>query len=135
MADIDGEDVELDPTALARAEAALNALSGRYLTWARADLVRLAASLEQALADDGKSHLNELFSIAHDMKGQAATFGYPLISHLGNHLCRLIEAVRAGQQPSLTPATALVAAMDQILSEQLEGEGGETGRRLMATFP
>lgn len=135
MADSDGEDgspPELDPAALARAEAALDALSGQYLAWAKADLARLAACLELALADGGKPHLRELFGIAHDMKGQAATFGYPLVSHLGSHLCRLIEAVEAGHQPSLAPATALVAAMGQILSERLEGDGGETGHRLMA---
>ena len=32
-----------------------------------------------------------LFRAAHDIKGQAATFGYPLVAPVADSLCRLIE--------------------------------------------
>jgi HPt (histidine-containing phosphotransfer) domain-containing protein len=33
----------------------------------------------------------ELFHAAHDIKGEAATFGYPAVAVAANSLCRLIE--------------------------------------------
>ena len=32
-----------------------------------------------------------LFLAAHDIKGQAATFGFPLVAPVADSLCRLIE--------------------------------------------
>jgi hypothetical protein len=127
----DDEDLQdLDPDALARAEAALANLSDRYIAWATADQARLEACLAEMLADSAsRPDLSaRLFTIAHDMKGQAATFGYPLITDLGNRLCRLVEA------GSRDPAgfIPLVAAMGRILAERLAGDGGAVGRRLMA---
>ena len=75
---------ELDPLALARAEAALAALSNNYLAWADADLTRLQGALAPFQPD-------LLFAVAHDMKGQAGTFGFPLITELAHRLCRLLE--------------------------------------------
>ena len=37
-----------------------------------------------------KTH-NELFRAAHDIKGEAATFGYPAIAPIAESLCRLLE--------------------------------------------
>jgi hypothetical protein len=65
------------------------------------------------------------------MKGQATTFGYPLVTELANRLCRLIEA-----EPPLSPDTLerlsmLVDAIGQVISGRMEGDGGEAGRRLL----
>lgn len=95
---------ELSPEALARAEAALAALSGDFRAWVEADLARLRAALDPFQPA-------RLFAIAHDIKGQAGTFGYPVATELANRLCRLIEAGR------LEPihAAALVEALAEAL--------------------
>ena len=70
-------------------------LALEYENWVRADLQRLQAIFKQAEALDGekRTHLiqTDLFRVAHDMKGQGATFDYDLITQIGNHLCRYIE--------------------------------------------
>ena len=38
-----------------------------------------------------KKTYDELFRAAHDIKGEAATFGYPAVGAVANSLCRLIE--------------------------------------------
>jgi HPt (histidine-containing phosphotransfer) domain-containing protein len=38
-----------------------------------------------------KSNKEALFHAAHDIKGEAATFGYPAVASAADSLCRLIE--------------------------------------------
>lgn len=114
----------LDPVALARAEAALAALSDNYLAWADADLARLRAALDPFRPD-------MLFTIAHDMKGQAGTFGFPLVTELANSLCRLLE----GDRDDVARATLLVELLGEAVSRRLDGDGGEDGRRLIERIP
>lgn len=129
----DGDFPELSPEALARAEAALAGLSGRYLEWAAADSARLRACLDEALAPqaDLARLLPRLFTISHDMKGQAATFGYPLVSELGHRLCRLIEDNPAPGPEGLARLARLGEGMARIIAERLEGDGGDAGKALL----
>jgi chemotaxis protein histidine kinase CheA len=83
-------DVPDDP--VARAEAALAELSGEFSSWMDAECTRLEGA-RQDVKRDGftqKTH-DVLFRAAHDIKGEAATFGYPAVAGVANSLCRLIE--------------------------------------------
>ncbi|MBC7952030.1 MAG: Hpt domain-containing protein [Rhodospirillaceae bacterium] len=128
-ADIDDDLLGLDPEALARAEAALNSLSSRYLSWAEADLASLRAALAELSTDP--SWLARLFTIAHDMKGQAATFGYPLVTTIGERLCRFIDTHPTPDAADLAKLTAMVDAIAQVLTNRLEGDGGAAGRDVL----
>ena len=77
---------------LARAEAALAELANEFSSWMDAECERL----DQARRRVHKSGLNagtkdELFRAAHDIKGEAETFGFPHAGHVAESLCRLIE--------------------------------------------
>lgn len=77
---------------VARAEAALADLSSEFSTWMEAECVRLEAA-RQDVKHKGftkKTH-QALFHAAHDIKGEAGTFGYPAVAGVANSLCRLIE--------------------------------------------
>lgn len=132
MAD-DGELPDLPPDILAKAEAALAGLNDRYLAWAEADSARLRACIEEAglAGADRRAVLARLFTIAHDMKGQAATFGYPLVTELGNRICRLVEAEAAPDAETLRRLESLVEAIGGVVAGRLSGDGGEAGRRLL----
>jgi len=83
----DGDD---DP--IARAEAALAQLSTEFGDWMHAECERLeAARQEVKRLGFTKKTYDELFRAAHDIKGEAATFGYPAVGAVANSLCRLIE--------------------------------------------
>jgi HPt (histidine-containing phosphotransfer) domain-containing protein len=75
-----------------RAEAALAELSSEFASWMEAECVRLETA-RQNVKDHGftKSTHEALFHAAHDIKGEAATFGYPAVAGAANSLCRLIE--------------------------------------------
>jgi HPt (histidine-containing phosphotransfer) domain-containing protein len=81
-----------DDDPVARAEAALAGLSSEFSSWMNSECERL----ERARADvrthgfTDKTH-DEMFRAAHDLKGEAATFGYPEVAGVAESLCRLLE--------------------------------------------
>lgn len=85
-----GEDDPDDP--VARAEEALQGLSGEFTNWMKIEADRLSAAWD-AIANGGLSDAarGELFRAAHDIKGDAATFGFPSAGAAANSLCRVIE--------------------------------------------
>jgi HPt (histidine-containing phosphotransfer) domain-containing protein len=77
---------------IARAEKALAGLSGEFKNWMTVEADRLAAA-HVAILNDGFTDVTceELFRAAHDIKGDAATFGFPSAAAAAESLCRIIE--------------------------------------------
>lgn len=132
--ELDLDELGLDAEALARAEDALAALAGNYLQWAERDLASLREILAAAwpLSPAARGEVGgRLFSVAHDLKGQAATFGYPLLTRLGNAVCRLLETQPLPDDAGLAAVETLVTAMAEVVSLDLHDDGGPAGRDLV----
>jgi HPt (histidine-containing phosphotransfer) domain-containing protein len=75
-----------------RAEKALAGLSGEFKNWMTIEADRLSAAhaaiLRHGFTDETRE---ELFRAAHDIKGDAATFGFPSAGAAAESLCRIIE--------------------------------------------
>jgi len=81
-----------DDDPVARAELALSELSGEFASWMESECQRLdIARAAIAAAGFNKANKDDLFHAAHDIKGEAATFGFPLVAAAADSLCRLIE--------------------------------------------
>jgi len=77
---------------VARAEKALEGLSDEFENWMGKECERLAAAHRAIVATGlNATTQDELFRAAHDIKGDAATFGYPLAAAAADSLCRLME--------------------------------------------
>jgi HPt (histidine-containing phosphotransfer) domain-containing protein len=84
--------VSPDDDPVKRAEQALAALSGEFSGWMEAECERLDAARRDVLAKGLVEPAKDaLFNAAHDIKGHAATFGYPAVAAAAASLCRLIE--------------------------------------------
>jgi HPt (histidine-containing phosphotransfer) domain-containing protein len=84
------KDAHDDP--VARAEEALAELSGEFSTWMDEECDRLDRTRRDVKAKGfSKATREALFHAAHDIKGEAATFGYPWVAASADSLCRLIE--------------------------------------------
>jgi HPt (histidine-containing phosphotransfer) domain-containing protein len=87
-----GQTTDATDDPVARAEAALAELSSEFGTWMESECTRLEAA-RQVVKREGfteKTH-EKLFHAAHDIKGEAQTFGYPAVAGVANSLCRLLE--------------------------------------------
>ncbi len=78
-----------------QADAVIRNLSKSYMENARVQLQNLERYAKEArqLSGAERSTLirDFLFRTAHDMKGQGATFGYPLVTKLGARICDQIR--------------------------------------------
>jgi HPt (histidine-containing phosphotransfer) domain-containing protein len=77
---------------VARAENALAKLSNEFGTWMLAECERLEAARQDVVRQGfiEKTH-DALFRAAHDIKGEAPTFGFPAVAGAADSLCRLLE--------------------------------------------
>ena len=81
-----------EPDPVIRAERALSELSEDFLHWMEKECERLDAARRELKHGGFTEKLrNEMFRAAHDIKGQAATFGFPFTEPVANSLCRLLE--------------------------------------------
>jgi hypothetical protein len=84
-------DKDLDDP-IGRAEKALAGLSGEFRNWMVIESDRLVAAHAAILANGfSDATRDELFRAAHDVKGDAATFGFPSAGAAAESLCRIIE--------------------------------------------
>lgn len=97
----------IDPSAIAKAEAALKSLSGNFSQWLNDEVVKLDAA-RQRVRDEGVNAetMETLYLRAHDLKGLGTTYEFPLITRIGASLCRLID----DKDKRLTASMALVDA-------------------------
>lgn len=117
------DDFNLIPAdGLARAEAALARLAAEYLGWVGADVAAARACLTHP------HDFSRLYTIVHDIKGQAGTFGYPLLTEIGARLCHLL----CEPAPPLERVTALLDAMVLVVEQRLCDNGGVAGQELLA---
>src|ERR1700730_7161054 len=77
---------------VARAEKALADLSSEFKNWMTVEADRLSAA-HAVILHGGftASTRGELFRAAHDIKGDAVTFGYPSAGAAAESLCRILE--------------------------------------------
>jgi HPt (histidine-containing phosphotransfer) domain-containing protein len=125
---VDGKDGD-DP--VARAEKALAGLSGEFKNWMVVETDRLgkayAAILKGGFTDANRE---ELFRAAHDIKGDAATFGYPSAGAAAESLCRIIEhAPDLGEVPADLMAHH-INAIQAIVRERTKPDTVKTANEL-----
>ena len=120
---------------VARAEKALAGLSGEFKNWMGIEADRLSAA-HAAILTDGftNSTREELFRAAHDIKGDAATFGYPSAAVTAESLCRIIEhAPQLDEVPSDLIAhhiNAIQAIVRERTKLDTASTAGELSRKL-----
>jgi len=114
---------ELNDGAWERARVAIEKLKRAYVDdWAPASLdeieraLKLAGSQPEAV----REHLDAVYRLAHDMKGQGATFGYVLMSDIGAALSELSYERDDATKAEIKAMLAHVTAARAVLSEELE---------------
>ncbi len=74
--------------------------------------------------------LEAMHHIAHDMKGQGGTFGYPLVTSFADSLYNFTKSRDDVTDNQIELIKAHVDAMRAVIRGRVSGDGGEIGAQL-----
>jgi len=122
----------IDTAAVKRAEAAMETLTSEFSDWIADDVsVLIAARARYAKTPDSEARA-ALLRAAHDIKGQAPTFNYPLIARVAASLSRMIGELSAGIPIPLNLVDAHVSAIQVIHKHKMQDTNDKTAQILCA---
>ena len=103
-----------------------------YLEAVQQDVADLEALIEKALADSAgwSETCLEMRRITHNVKGQGSSFGYPLMTAVGNSLSVLLKKTETPEAGVLKLANAHIASLRLVLTQDIQGSGGAQGAEL-----
>lgn len=108
--------------AVSNAELALEKLSVNFDGWMLEEAAKLGFARIQTTAQEMSAQsLDVLFGVSHDLKGQAATLGYPFAADICASLCRLIDACSNRARLPVELVNQHVDAVRAIVREKAKG--------------
>ena len=98
------------------------------------DLIKIEKAYTKlaAASGDRKEEMNGVFQIAHDIKGQGGSFGYDLMTAIGNELCRLVEKTDVAGAGEIEAVKLHIDALKLVIAGDLKGNGGKEGEKLLS---
>ena len=118
---------------MAKAQAAIDALRDSYKDQFRKDVDQMLAAwrkLDDAGADRAQV-MEEIYGIAHNVKGQGGSFGYEFVTSVGMSLCRFLRSDAKWTDDDLEIVHKHLDALSQAARDDMAGDGGETGRKIL----
>ena len=122
----------IDMGAMRRAEAALDTLKSNFSDWIADDVKSLVAVRTRYAQTPDAASRAALMRAAHDIKGQAATFNFPLIARVAGSLSRLIGELPDNQTLSLGLVDAHVNAIQVIHRQGIQDTNDKMAQTLCA---
>lgn len=123
---------KLDLSAVKRAEQAIDNLKGEFTGWVINDVSRLVEAGQAYVKQSSAETLADLYRSAHDLKGQAATFDFPLIARVASSLCMLTDDTVYGLPLPQNLIDAHIDAIKVIVRDNLKDPSDQTATELAA---
>jgi chemotaxis protein histidine kinase CheA len=122
----------LDMSVVVKAETALEEISSDFPQWMEKEIDNLRAMRGQIRANGlSDEKAREFFLHLHNLRGQAATLGFPLAGEVAGSLCEVIQNVPARNIPKEIIENHVDAIL-AIVAEKASGDGNEIARKLVA---
>lgn len=129
-------------TSTANADAAGNldadvqALQESFSEWIDKDLAEAKTALREIersvrTGEDAVAAKERLFGAGHNIKGLGGSFGYPLLTDIADGLCLLLKQRETFDDYAVKVAVAHVNAVDTVINNKIQGDGGDAGRALL----
>lgn len=127
---------EMPTTLLDEAEQQLERAALDFTDWSLEYLGKLSSLCQEALRKPvGRSrHFQEINLLAHELRGQGGTFGYPLITDFAKMLFDVSYEGCRDDDNAVEIVKAHIDAMRAVIREKISGDGGAVGRDLLASL-
>ena len=104
-----------------------------YLEAAQKDVGTLERHISSVLekTDPWDTTCREMRRVVHNVKGQGSSFGYPLMTEIGESLSHLLKAIEQPHEPQIKLVEAHVTALRFVMDQDIKGPGDEECRTLV----
>jgi hypothetical protein len=117
---------------LEKAAKVIEGLRGEFEEIAKVEVVKLVAAANALVAQPNDlAKRDVVYKIAHELRGQGGSYGYPLVTRFGDQLCRYLDAAAGLDAKSLVVVKATADAIAIVINSKVSGDGGDTGRNLV----
>lgn len=127
-----GSSAKIDAAAIEKATAALQQMAEDYPDWVAKHIEELRT--HHARCVDTPAERTRRYAamreIAHDMKGQGGTFGYPLITTFAASLYDFVGPRAGTTDNHVEIIKSHIDSMSAVIKERVKGNGGEIGQAL-----
>lgn len=110
-------------------------LSAKFPAWVSGDIQKIKQLLTEASGIFGKERTefihSNIYPKVHDLKGQGSTFGYPLITDIGSHMCQLLTSKDSFSSDDLVVLKNDTKMMETVVWKKLKGDGGAKGAAIL----
>ena len=108
--------------AILRALNAAEDLMDEYQGWAVDDLTKLWQAFEASVdGTPSTAEILQMFEIAHGIRGEGGSFGFPLVSVISDSLCKLLEGKKTLSAPEQEVIKVHILAMRAVFRQKLHG--------------
>lgn len=127
-----GVAASISPELLSRAQQAIDKLSEDYPDWALAQVNALYDLHKKCVfsTEQRAARYRDIHRIAHDLKGQGGTFGYPLVSVFAESLYRMTDMQSKHTDTEIEMIKAHVDAIRVVIQSRLKDPDSDAGARL-----
>ncbi len=119
-----------NPAAVERANNIVEQMKADYESRLTAELENLLA-LFQAMCAINEYDLDKLHDQVHEIRGEAGTFGYDLVSNIGKLLCELLSPIEEVTEIDQKAISAHLNAMHTVVSQKVKGAGPEVAKQIV----
>ncbi|OYQ17341.1 hypothetical protein CHR90_15365 [Elstera cyanobacteriorum] len=127
----------IDPQLLQQAEQQLDRMEEDYSDWVRGSIQQLYDAHRSGRALDPRKRIvpiQTINSIAHDLRGQGSTFGYPLITVFGRSLYECTLNISEASDQLFEFIRTHIDGINAVIRDKIKGEGGQLGKELVASL-
>ncbi|MFO7482909.1 hypothetical protein [Oceanibaculum nanhaiense] len=118
---------------LRKAETAAKKVQDKtdYTGHAQTNLTRLMVAYDRAQGEERAEALHDMFEISHDMRGEGGSFGFPLVTQIGDILCKYLTALKSPDALEPPIVKLHIDALKVVINQRLRGEGDDTAKQVV----
>ena len=113
-----------------RAEAVVEQVKASYDGRLESELEELLDEFETMQAE-GRLDLDQLHDRVHEIRGEAGTFGYPLVSEIGRLLCELLAPMDQVGEAEKQAIETHLRAIQTVVTRKVKGTGPDVAKQIV----
>ncbi|NQW11984.1 MAG: hypothetical protein HQ481_19135 [Alphaproteobacteria bacterium] len=119
---------------IAKADEAVKKLGGEFEKLFTDNIRQLTSAIAEVKlgGERQKAGVSVLRRVLHDLRGQAGTFGYPLVSQVGDSACKFIDLSDDLGNTEIDVLVMHIDALKAVNQSKITGDGGPIGQELMS---